>query len=292
MCKELESGILIFIPEVIAPFRDIFSIFIHTDKSTSFYSFGTELPKADFSSFFKKRYFVTSLEDLRRLLEFISLTHGNFIADDQDEKSPFEALRNSYNCKHIIDFFEQQVLLSEKDPNGRRFTPELIIFSFMVFSKSRSAYLTLSEVFILPAERTLRTYGSGIGSSLCSFDKNLEYFSKQCQSLAPHQRDISVKYDEIQIKSKLEFRSGRVYGYAENREGEVATHLQCFMIRSIKSKYREMVTLIPVHKQNATFLKKNLLETVDLLVKAGFANHGYHFRQCCSQSQCDQILDE
>ena len=224
------------------PYRNLFTIQVEDNKSVEFYSNGIQLDRKLFLSYFSKKYFITSLCQFDSLLEFISLNHLNFFPETQED-TPLEKLRKLHDCSDLIDFFEEQLNNSKSPPQSRKYTTKTIIFSFIIFSKSRTAYFSLLEHFFLPSERTLRRYSSSVGGSLKSDNNNFEYFQKQCEALPPHERDITLKYDEIQIKSKIEFRSGQIFGYAENREGEVANHLQCFMIRSLKSKYREMVKL-------------------------------------------------
>lgn len=265
--REIDQGFLLFVPEEIAPFRNIFSMFVKKDKSVTFYSYGKQLSRSIFSEFFTKKYFLTCIKKYKNLICYIETVYIKNIFDDP---CPFAILKSTYPCHDLIDFFAEQLRLSLKEPNGRRYTPNLIIFCFMVLSKSRSAYLSLCQLFILPTIRSLDKYSSGVGSTLQNDDQNFKFLVEQCKALRPYQRDITLKYDEIQTKAKLEFRSGQVFGYAENRENELATHLQCFMIRSIKSNYREMAKLVPVFRQNATFLRENLLKVINALEKAGF----------------------
>ena len=270
--KEVSNGILLLIPEQQAPFRNIFSLFIKSDKSVSFFSFGEELDKKEFQTFFDKKYFITSIEVLSSLLEFISLGYQNFHPEENEVKSPFDQLREISGDLPIISFFEDQLTLATQEPTARRFNlfPETMVFAFSLISASRAAYNLVSEVLILPSERAIRRYSSDTGKTFETNEANLAYFKKQCQALPSHERDITLKYDEVQIKSKFGFRSGKVFGFAENRADEAASHLQCFMVRSMKSKYREIVRFLPVHKQTSTYLKKHLLEVVDLLETSGF----------------------
>ena len=264
---ETKNSFFLFIQEKVKPFRNLFSISVNSAKSVEFFSNGKELERKLFESFFSKKYFVTSLLDFDRLLQFISLNHLKFLPSPSN---PIESLRETHDCNDLIDFFEEQLLISKMAPNKRKYSHGLIIFCFIILCRSRSTFLKMAEYFFLPNERTLRRYSSGIGKSLKTNEHNFLYFKQQCEALLPHERDVSLKHDEIQIKSKVEFRGGELFGYAENREGEIATHLQCFMIRSMKSKYMEMVNLVPVFKQDATFLKQLLLDQVDFVERAGY----------------------
>ena len=264
---ECKDSFFLAIQEKIKPFKILCNIWVKSDKYVEFFSNGFQLERKIFESFFSRKYFITSLDKFRNLLEFISLNHLNFVPSSQN---PIEAIRKSHSCNDLIDFFEEQLNLSKMPSNKRRYSPGLTIFCFIILSRSRSAFLQMSEYFFIPCERTLRRYSSSIGTSLKSDDQNFMYFKKQCEALLPHERDISLKHDEIQIKSKAEFRAGELYSYSKNNKGQSASNLQCFMIRSMKSKYQEMVKLTPVFKQNASFLKDLLLDTIDFLENVGF----------------------
>ena len=62
----------------------------------------------------------------------------------------------------------------------------------------------------------------------------------------------NIKY----LKSQFSHlgRGGNLYGLAENREDELARHVQAFIIKSISSNYSEMVQLTPVICNNSDFL--------------------------------------
>ena len=42
-----------------------------------------------------------------------------------------------------------------------------------------------------------------INSSVCSNDDNIKYLKSQCDHLNDHEKKITLKFDEIQTKSKL-----------------------------------------------------------------------------------------
>ena len=76
-----------------------------------------------------------------------------------------------------------------------------------------------------------------INSSVCSNEDNIKYLKSQCDHLNDHEKKITLKFDKIQIKSKLEYREGKITGTSEDRENELAHHIQAFMIKSVSSDY-------------------------------------------------------
>ena len=103
-----------------------------------------------------------------------------------------------------------------------------------------------------------------------SMVENIKYLKFQFSHLGEHEKFVAFKFDEIQIKSKIEYRGGKLYGLAENREYELAHHIQAFMIKSISSNYSEMVRLTPVTRNNSDFLTLELKSVINDLESVGF----------------------
>ena len=92
----------------------------------------------------------------------------------------------------------------------------------------------------------------------------------QFSHLVEHERNVALKFDEIQIKSKIEYRGSKPYGLAENREDELAHHIQAFIIKSLSSNYSEIVRLTPVTRNNSDFLTTEITSVIDDLEQVGF----------------------
>ena len=131
--------------------------------------------------------------------------------------------------------------------------------------------MDLSRYLCITHPRTFRRYMGSINSSACSNDDNIKYLKSQCDHLNDHEKKITLKFDEIQIKSKLEYRGGKITGLSENRENELAHHIQAFMIKSVSSDYSEMVRLIPVTRNNSNFLIPELKGIIKDLENVGFS---------------------
>ena len=155
-------------------------------------------------------------------------------------------------------------------PQNRRYSPELIMLAFSIFVKSRSAYQALSKFFYLPTTRSLQNYSSSLSLSVKNDSCNFDYLKGQISLLKEHEKLITLKIDEIQIKPTLELRGGIVEGYSSNRPDELACHVQAFMINSLLCSYKEMIKLIPVSRNTTESLYNNLLQVLDLIENIGF----------------------
>ena len=78
--------------------------------------------------------------------------------------------------------------------------------------------------------------------------------------------------DEIHIKSKLSYQSGKLIGTADNNDQKSATRIQCFMISSgfFLQKNKDVVSLIPVEKMKSQDLCKMTLDVIHNVTKAAF----------------------
>jgi len=69
-------------------------------------------------------------------------------------------------------------------------------------------------------------------------------YLKYCSSL-----NVVLIIDEIYIAKRVEYFSGEVQGLTS--DGEVASTLLCFMVKSMASKYRDLVAIYPMCKLTA-----------------------------------------
>ena len=136
--------------------------------------------------------------------------------------------------------------------------------------RSPAAYQILRDYFYLPTDRAFRRYTIHIGNTLDKESENYKFLKSSCETLDESQKIISLKFDEIQIKQRINFVCNKVVGYSENKENSVATHIQAFMLSSVISKYSEIVCLTPVYRNNAEFLHKKLNEVINYLEDIGF----------------------
>ena len=211
-----------------------------------------------------------SLElEIKQLIEANNALNKEKFCLDNIE-SLFSILHNHIDNSDVIQFFREQIKLTAQPKNNYRYSKETIIFSHYIRLASSTAYEILSDIFKLPTERCLRRYTSGINETFKSDDSNLEFLKSQCDALSEKERFITLKFDEVQLKRVLEYRSGEIMGSAKNKENEVANHALCFMISSLTSKYKEMVKLIPVSNADKYFTKKALFSVICNLEKICF----------------------
>jgi hypothetical protein len=166
-----------------------------------------------------------------------------------------------------ISFVVEQLNLGTKNKYARHYSPELIIFSYLLHSSSPSAYTTLLEqtVVCLPSVKTLSKVTRQVNSNT-GLD-NMSYLKLRVSKLNEYERTVLLIIDEIYVAKRVEYSAGTVQGLTA--DGAVASTLLCFMIKSLASKYKDVVAIYPM--ANLTAAKQNdcYTEVIANMNKAG-----------------------
>jgi len=173
---------------------------------------------------------------------------------------------------HKINFIIEQLKLLSKHKQGRHYSPELTIMSYRIRATSTAAYKALVEenILCIPSLATLNKVTRRLSNNSCL--DNTSYLKLRVSKLTPLQRNVVLIIDEIYIAKRVEYFGGEVKGLTS--DGEVASTLLCFMVKSLASKYRDLVAIYPMckltaAKQNACYQEVHeMLRNVDLSVVA------------------------
>ena len=80
---------------------------------------------------------------------------------------------------------------------------------------------------------------------------------------------MNIQLDEIYVKPKLQYTADRIVGNAEKKE-QAASRIQCFMISSITSKNKDVISLTPVQNMSSVELSRLMLQVITNVTNAGF----------------------
>ena len=75
---------------------------------------------------------------------------------------------------------------------------------------------------------------------------------------------------EIHIKPKVSYQGRKMTGTADIHSEAAANRIQAFMVSSVLSKNKDVVSLIPVSKMTADYLTELIKTVIVNLTKAGF----------------------
>lgn len=171
--------------------------------------------------------------------------------------------------KITFTFLTEQLTLFSSSPNRRRYSSDCIVAAYCLYITSPAAYQKLRDTYlVLPSLRYLRHLSSNVSN-----EKGLltnSFLEKEVSSLNDKDRIVNLLIDEIHVKSKLSYRSGKLIGQAANNTDDLANSIQCFMIASVMSSHKMIVGMLPVKKLDSEFLLEGTKNVLRNLCSSGF----------------------
>ena len=175
---------------------------------------------------------------------------------------------NNNNSTETYNFIAEQLKLLCLNPHRYRYTSETLIIAFQIYHKSPACYLQMKQLFCLPSVRLLQQVSSNLNVS--GSTDYVTFLKNKAALLNPKERLVNVQLDEIYVKSKLQYKGEKLIGQADNSDREAATRIQCFMLSSIRSKNKDVISLIPVQKMNAEQLCQMIKQVIANVTEAGY----------------------
>lgn len=163
----------------------------------------------------------------------------------------------------------------------------MLVWSFMIFLNSRPTYMAIWVTPVLPTCRHLCRLSSNLSCSPSSENENKHYLQTRCKVLTERERTVILQLDEIHVKEKYEYKSGKIVGAAENAiTGSItnkndrkvvqspaiipAKTVQTFLISSAFGNFKEVVSLHPMKNASGDDLYEVTLKVVQLVQEWGF----------------------
>ena len=112
---------------------------------------------------------------------------------------------------------------------------------------SSSLYRRLRELFVF---RWLQKLSSG--TTVSPFLLDQEYIKSRAAHLEENEKIVVLMIDETYVASQVELVDGKLVGMT--KDSKLAKTVLVFMIQSIRSKYRDVVKIIPVASLTTDFL--------------------------------------
>ncbi|MEL7309352.1 MAG: hypothetical protein AAGK05_16845, partial [Pseudomonadota bacterium] len=168
-----------------------------------------------------------------------------------------------------ISFLCEQIHLVHNPPGRHnKFTNELLTVAILWKAHSTSCYKAIlnENVLTLPSLRTLRR----IAQSFSVLENDtMKYLKLRSENLNVYEKTVILLFDEIYVHQTIENDNGKFVGLANN-DKLPATTILCFMIKSLASKYADIIAAIPVHGLTVTCLRTNLLKVLHVVLLSGF----------------------
>ncbi|XP_066958187.1 uncharacterized protein [Macrobrachium rosenbergii] len=178
----------------------------------------------------------------------------------------------SFKHSTVLKFVCEQLHLMTL--NKMDYSSELVIFSSVFYNCSPQGYRLFRDkkFLILPSYSTIkRVFVSKKFSPATEQDDTnfLMYIKNKYKSLLPSDKVVILMVDEIHLKPYFDYKGGNIVGSAFD-SSEAATSAFVFMLNSVRSKFKDVVHIIPTKCMKAQTLHNILKKIIIGLEKIGF----------------------
>jgi hypothetical protein len=237
--------------------EDLSFIATRGDEVVPFYSF-TDLKNPRFETCSQV---VNSLASLSA--EYADVrTHSAFIDKALTAMEACANLELSDDEEMKLHFLIEQMRLLNVPKTSRRYSPSLIATSFSWNAYGPALYKQIrnDNLLTLPSSRYLEKLSQKVSVSESTRSKDFSYIKVRADRLQDYEKDVILLIDEIYTARRIEFSRGEFIGSVQ---GIPSNTLLCFMIKSLRGKYQDMVALYPVLSLNSKYLKDSFLEVLE-----------------------------
>ncbi|XP_049962022.1 uncharacterized protein LOC126482089 [Schistocerca serialis cubense] len=153
-----------------------------------------------------------------------------------------------------ITFLKEQIsfLKCRSSTQFRYDTNSMIMWSLLhSISQHADKFLRNSDSFCMPSPNTLSRLCSTLSTNPVieqQGDQFMSYITNKVSTLSSDDKTVLLLMDEIHLKSQLDYNAGNVVGCAFNTDRFLcATSAYVFMVQSMESPYKDVVSILPVH---------------------------------------------
>lgn len=175
---------------------------------------------------------------------------------------------NADCCTTLLFLLEQIGLLTM---NKRTYSVDMMLHAFIIYTQSAACYAALrsSGLLILPHVKHIQQLSSSLKISPTSETENAHFLKILVDKLDERERFVILQIDEIYVKPCIQFKGGKLHGYAENSVPAEARTVLAFLTSSLYGSFKEVVHLVPVRQLSGSDLHKLTLKVLDLLSSCG-----------------------
>ena len=227
--------------------------------------------KDDLSKVMQDSTVISSFSDFVNLLSYLNgLPNDVNLQFIYISKVIQECVFNSEITPAQIDslrFLSEQFHLLACSPNRRRYQVDTLVKSIVWQNHSSSCYKSLiNEGLILPSLRTIQRITTKFQTD--NADRMISYLIHRRASLNQHESIVCLIFDEVYIYQHLDYSNGKFIGLTS--DGQPATTVLTFMIKSLSSKFCDVISFTPLHGVTADILYDKYEFAMELCRKAGF----------------------
>ena len=250
------------------------SVVVFPDLSFVAYSEDLQIPSHIFENCMQFSTEVIRYNDFVNLLTYVNNYNSKISALEKASdilKAYAEDIEVdlSHAMKQKVLFLSEQLKLLCHPPGAhQRYSPGLVTLAVLWKAHSTSCYKAIlaENVLTLPSLRTLRRVSQNF--SHVESD-TLKYLKIRVEKLNFYERTVILLFDEIYVYQNIEYDNGKFVGLS-TYDGLPATTILCFMVKSLSSKYSDVIATVPLRGLNVANLRDNLLKVLKLVMDCGF----------------------
>ena len=250
------------------------SLKVFSDLSFVAYNDQTEVPASLFSDVmeFSKK--------ILRYTDFLNLL-SSLVNSERHRKNTVEVVIDL-----LIDFVENDVDLPPADAKKIYFLCEQLMYvirrpgphnpysssllttAILWQGHSTACYKAILNdgVLTLPSIRTLRRIAKSV--DVLRSDTAM-YLRERASVLNEYEKTVSLMFDEVYVYQNIDYDNGKFVGLATN-DNMPATTVLCFLIKSLCSKFCDIVSAIPIRGINVNILQQHCMEVLQVVTDSGF----------------------
>lgn len=174
---------------------------------------------------------------------------------------------NQKMTKAAQTFINMQIKEAGKKMKGRRFSLREKVLALSLYKPSPKAYRLLSEICILPKQKTLQKLLQNVDVLPGVNEKIFANLKKKVAKMPSHHRFCTLVLDEMAIGLglTLDRKGGIIIGVEDNgikRKKNFADHALVLMIRGVVKKFKQPVAYSFCNGTTKTFDLKEQIKTI------------------------------
>lgn len=187
------------------------------------------------------------------------------------------------------NFIKLQLKNTGKAKKGNRFSFDEKTLALVIYKQNPKRYKDLRKISNLPTRQILIAHSAGIRFKEGINQNLMEYIKKQVSEMGELDEYCTIGWDEMSLTASLDFDHIKDYidGFedlASKRTSNFATHALVFMVRGIKSAYKQPVAYFLTENLKAA----ELAELVRLVVTAVLDTG--KFQTCFNSTKCYRLF--
>lgn len=192
-------------------------------------------------------------------------------------KAMLDKVGTSPKCEiqEKVQFLKEQVSLLPMSKECYRYSPEFLVFCSILYTISphcykffrNSGYVTVPHPNSINKVCSIYQTNPNIEQNDINF---LMHVKQKFNLLKREDHIVTLMIDEIHIKPYMDFSGGKILGSAHNSES-TATSAHVFMVQSLRSNFKEVVHILPIHTIKAEYLFNFIKRVIIGLHNIGFS---------------------